>query len=94
MSEEIVYKYKWRFLPLAWLLIFFPVFLAAGVVAIKRQGLSSGALLLVISLTVIAIVYWLLILGLADIHIDDKVVSKRAFGVTWQRVSWVDVEKF
>jgi ribosomal protein L35AE/L33A len=94
MSKEIVYKYKWRLLPLVWLLIFLPASLVLGAAWIMRQGFQEGMLFLLISLGLIIIVYWLLILGLADIRISDEGVSKTAFGVTWQRMNWVDVAKF
>jgi hypothetical protein len=91
MAKEVTYKYKWRFLPAAWLLVFGPFCIFLGVAWVSRQGWQGGILFLLISLTFVTLIGWLLIIGLANISIDNEGISRKIFGVTWQKMKWIDM---
>lgn len=91
--DGIVYKYKWRFLPLAWLALSMSFCIALGVVWIIRQGWQGGVSFLLISLSCSALMCWALLLGLADIYVNDVEIAKKAFGLVVQRTRWNDIEE-
>ena len=93
MDEVVTYKYKWRFLPAACLIFFGPLCIFLGVIWITRQGWQGGGLFLLVSLTVVALVWWILLMGLANISIDDEGISRWAFGITWQKIKWIDIAR-
>ncbi|HEV2682575.1 MAG TPA: hypothetical protein VGV14_18885 [Rhodanobacter sp.] len=93
MSEKITYKYRWRFMPLAWLLIFIPFSIFMGVTWIFRQGWQGGTIFLFISLSFVLLVGCILTMGLANITIDDEGISRVVLGVTLQRINWINLEK-
>lgn len=93
MSENITYKYKWRFLPAAWILAFAPLCVFLGVAWISRQGWMGGVIFLLVSLLLVILVGWVLVMGLANVSINNKGISRQAFGVTWQNMEWIAVRR-
>lgn len=65
-----------------------------GIVWIGREGAQSGAVsFLVISFSFIAIATGLLLTGQSDVVIDDRGISRRIFGRTWQTIRWDNVRE-
>lgn len=93
MAEKVTYKYKLRLIPLLWALFFVPLCAYLGATSIFRQGWSAGGVVLLASLSFVLAVAWILVITMSDIVIDDFEISRRAYGVTWQRMSWSDVRK-
>jgi hypothetical protein len=91
--ESVVYQYKWRFIPFAWLLVLTPFVVYLGVVSIITQGWLDGVSFLVIALSFVLPVGLVLIIGLADVVIDSNGVSRVFFGAISQRMAWVDVAR-
>jgi hypothetical protein len=93
MINTVTYKYKWRLMPFVWLLILTPLFIWIGAAWISREGWQGGISFLSISLSLEFVIGWTLIMALADITVDDEQVSRKAYGVTWQRIAWSDVKR-
>jgi hypothetical protein len=90
---EITYKYKWRFLPAVWILCLGSVVIFLGLFWTSKQDRIGGMIFLLVSLIFVVSVGWLLILSLADIYVNKSEISRRAFGLTWQRIRWSDLAK-
>jgi hypothetical protein len=93
MLDSVVYQYKWRFLPLAWLVGLTPLVVYLGVTWIFRQGWPGGVCFLLISLAFVLAGGWVLIVGLADIVIDDEGISRMFLGAISQRMAWIHVAR-
>ena len=91
--ERFIYRYKWRLLPLVWLAVSVPFCAFFGVVWILRQGWQGGIIFLLISMTFVLLMEWALLLGLADVYVDDSEIVRKAFGATLQRMRWIDMEE-
>jgi hypothetical protein len=92
-SGEVVYKYRWRFLPWAWLVVSISFCLFLGIAWTFRQGWLVGLTFLSISLSCSMLMGWVLLLGVADICVNDEELTKRAFGFVFQRTRWSYVEE-
>lgn len=90
-DDWVTYKYSWRFLPAAFLLIFTPFVTSLGVIWILREGWQGGSAFLLFSLSFVLLIGWTLLLGLSDISINDEEICRTAFGITWQKMKWSDV---
>lgn len=89
-GDWVTYKYGWRFLPAAWLLVFTPFVSVLGVIWVRRQGWQGGSIFLLVSLSFVLLIGWVLLLGLSDISINDEEICRTAFGITWQKMKWSD----
>jgi hypothetical protein len=88
VTEKITYKYKWRFMPLAWLLVFTPLCVVLGVISVLRQGWTDGSGFLLISLSFVFAMGWILLMAVSDVVVDDVQISRVAFGVTLRAIAW------
>jgi hypothetical protein len=93
MVDGAVYQYKFRLVPLAWLLCLTPLVIYLGIASIFEEGWFAGGLLLLIFLVVVLTLGWVLIIGLADIVIDDEGISRRFFGAISQRILWANMAR-
>lgn len=93
MLDEVIYKYKWRFLPFAWLGASVLFCIILGAVWVSREGWQGGAIFLLVSLGCSSLITWALLLGLADIYVSDLEIAKKAFGMVFQKAQWTDVDE-
>lgn len=94
-SDEMVtaYRYKWRHAPLVWLCIFLPSIVAfSGWIVVKQQW-TDGMLVFGIGLLFVFFAVWFSLQQVADICIDDDVITRKVLGWTWQRLRWADVNR-
>jgi hypothetical protein len=92
-GKRIVYRYKWRFLPYLWLLIFLPFAITLGTIWIRREGISDGLAFLAISLGIVFIVGYMLFLSLSDIEINEHGIARRALLHRWQYLHWSELSR-
>jgi hypothetical protein len=90
---RVVYKYKARFVALAWVLGLGPLSIFLGVATILQQGWLDGLPFLLGGLSFVLVIGWILVMSLADVCIDDQQILRRAFGITWQRMRWTDAAR-
>lgn len=92
VMDGIVYKYKWRFFPLVWLLIVAPLVIFLDVVAAARRQWAA-VLLLPAILIFFVVIDWIIIIARSDICIDDDGVARKSYGVIWQKINWTDMRR-
>lgn len=87
------YRYKWRYAPLVWVCILLP-FIAAfsGWIGVKQRW-ADGMLVFGIGLLFVFFAVWFSLQQVADICIDDDVITRKVLGWTWQRLRWTDVNR-
>lgn len=92
-NDVITYRYKWHFVPLVWTVTALPLSVSLGMVAIRRYGDVEALAISSIALLFVLVVDWLLLTSASDVHISDAEITRSAYGLTWQRLKWSDVEK-
>ncbi|HEV2682574.1 MAG TPA: hypothetical protein VGV14_18880 [Rhodanobacter sp.] len=93
LAGVVRYRYKWRLLPLIWMSFFVPFSIYMGIYAISPKGGGglSGWLILLILPTFMLFIGWVVILGVSDVVMCDQGIYRMAFGITWQKMRWIDV---
>jgi len=90
VMDGIVYKYKWRFFPLVWLMIVATLVIFLDVTAVARRQWVAVLLLSAI-LIFFVVIDWIIIIARSDICIDDVGVTRKSYGVIWQKIKWTDM---
>jgi hypothetical protein len=89
--SSLTYRYKFFFLPAVVAVTLGLVIFWIGFGTIARGDWYSGVVFLLVSLPLLLSIVWILVLGLADVCVNDDELYRKAFGVVWQRVYWKKV---
>lgn len=80
-------------MPLAWTVISVALSIFFGIATVRRYDVSEVLTITSIALLFSLVVGWLLLIGASDVHITDVDITRSAYGITWQRLKWSDVER-
>lgn len=81
-------------MPLVWTVISVALSITFfGIATVRRYDASEVLAITSIALLFSVVVGWLLLIGASDVHISDEEITRSAYGVTWQRLKWSDVER-
>lgn len=92
-KAAVEYKYRYRWVPYAWLGIFVPTTCFLTVEPLLRGHLMEGIAAFGLFAMFTAIIGLLLFMSLSDVILDETGLARRALGVEWQRVRWEDVSR-
>jgi hypothetical protein len=90
---RMIYKFRWRFLPCLWLVVFFPFSIFFGVAWMHRDGVLGGVIFLAVAMIFVLLVGLLLLMALSDIEVDEVGIARRVLAFRWQSLRWVDLSK-
>ena len=92
-APSVIYKYKWRALPILWTLVMTSLCLFLGFADIPREGALIGLSISLVSTLIVLAIAWTLFLSLSDIYIDGDEITRQALGLTWQRIRWSEAKR-
>jgi hypothetical protein len=92
-SDVITYRYKWHIVPLVWTITALPLSISLSITAVREYGGLEALAISSIALLFVLIVDWLIFMSVSDIRISDTEIARSAYGVTWQRLKWSDIER-
>jgi hypothetical protein len=92
-TSSIKYRSKWVPVVIAWLGIVFPLCMLLGIIWIHQKDWLHGVWFLLASTTFVLLFGGFGLLATADIVVDDIGVSKMVFGLTLQKLRWIDIAR-
>lgn len=89
-SGPETFVFKGKLLVLAWLLACVAIFGFLGDV-VARQNPFEGGVFLVLTLAFTLLMGALILVDRSDVIVDEQAISRRLFGVIWQRMEWRNI---
>jgi hypothetical protein len=93
-NKSVVFKFKQLCLTIFWLCAMNVFLMYAYIRRIHQEKETFGdTVALVIILTIVWLIGILVLSAQSDVVIDKQKISRRLFGLTWQRIRWDNIDR-
>jgi hypothetical protein len=91
LSTPVVFRAKGTALIAMWLCVVFCIFVFLGTLLMVRGAALGSVIFGFLAFLFFAVISIAILNNWSDVVIDDKSISRRIFGSTWQRMDWENV---